>query len=161
MHLLRRKFKDSTGKYKLVILCLIWVLFMIPTFTPEHRWNEHTGNKTGLLSSLFELFYKSCQSKSWHRCFQHFKIYRTYGGWCHWLSRSEMFSVKYLLVLINILKNVSVNHFQRTALLFPASTTANDQRTYKDISLFTNFYWWKLYTIKDNAINIIQSKSAL
>lgn len=43
---------------------------------------------------------KSCQSKSWQGCFHHFKIYRNYGRWCHWICRSEMFSVKYLLVLI-------------------------------------------------------------
>lgn len=148
--------KDSSAN-KLLILCLIWMLFLMSKFIPRIYLESSTGNRGGLFTRIFELLWWKLQvRKMTEHAFSisKWKKKKILSLWLDMLLNLLKWASALLYIYWHkIIGNVKV--FAESSIHFLLLL----ETAYKDSSLFIRFYWWKLYIIKD--ININQSKSTV
>lgn len=131
------------------------------------RNNKHVPGIICFLEFLSH-YDESCRAKRWQSMFSAFQneqeIWKVIWDFTK-STEVSCCSVKYLLSFIRLLGKKIIKYstcrkqFYYSAIIFFSSI--NDQIICKNTSLLINFYWWKHFTIKDNAIKMNHFKSAL
>lgn len=140
-------------------------------FIPR-TWSEPT-NVPGIICFLEFLmkagnYDESCRAKTWQSMLSAFQneqeIWKVIWDFTK-PTEVSCCSVKYLLSFIRLLgkKKSSIALAENSSIIQQLFffSSINYQIIRKNTSLLINFYWWKLCTIKDNAIKMNHFKSAL